>query len=412
MQGRRVSLATMKTLFIVATTVCLLALASGCDEPTTPTPDASADAVADSADAGSETDSTSADADGGSEDAEPPRPDLQWPVTERGPYNAGHRTIEMSYAPSGLATDGLRPLVVHLYYPTTDTTGESPKYINLFELEYSFEKASLAPPAVGQEYPLHLFSHGHQGFAGATARNLSFLATHGWVVAAPDHTGNLLTDGGDRDNAIYFLRSQDISAILDHLAGLESSDPLAGKLDTGNTVLSGHSFGGYTAYTMGGAAWDLEKLTADCAAGAGFGGDPCTVEETTAFEAGAKDSRIKGIFAMAAGDRNKFGATGLAAIDVPVMMMTGDEDASLSSASAAEIWGLLPSGATWVDIAGACHQTFAIGGCAVLKDEPGYAIVDAYLLAFSRAHVLGDSSVADILDGTTEIAAEVTFQTK
>ncbi len=349
---------------------------------------------------------------GTDEAAGPVRPDLSWPVTEYGPYSAGHRTVEVTYTPTGVSPSEPRTLVLHLYYPTEDETGEAPVHLGLFSLEFAFDNASLAPPAVAGQYPLHLFSHGHQGFVGATERNLAFLASHGWVVTGPDHLGNTTTDGPDRDNAIYFLRGQDISACLDGLADLPETDPLAGLLDTDNTVLSGHSFGGYTAFTVAGAQWDATKLESDCAAGGGFGGDPCTDGEAAAFAAGVHDARVKGIIPMAAGDRDTFGETGLSAISVPVLMLTGDEDASATPEKSLAYWEGLPAGSAWADLAGACHHTFAMGGCFNMEDAHGWSIVDAYMLSFSRRHVLGDTSVDDVLDGTRTIAPEVTFQTK
>jgi len=394
---------SFKRSSIVTALTALALVAVGCDDATDPPP-TTADAVADAA-----TDSAAADT---GPDAEPVRPDLEWDVTAKGPYQAGHRLVSVTYTPTGVEPAEARTLDLHLFYPTEDTTGDSPVYLGLFNLGFSFEDAALAPPVVAGGYPLHVFSHGHQGFAGATERNLAFLASHGWVVAAPDHLGNTTTDGPDRSNAIYFLRGQDLAAVLDHLATLPDTDPLSGLLDTNNTVLSGHSFGGYTAFTVAGGEWDLVALQADCDAGAGYGGDPCTEAELAAFAAGVEDDRIKGIIPMAAGDRQRFGDSGLAQIDVPVLMITGDQDDAATPEISASIWSALPAGSAWADIAGGCHQTFAVGGCALIGDEYGWSIVDTYLLAASRAWVLGDASVADILDGSRVIAPEVTFQTR
>ncbi len=67
---------------------------------------------------------------------------------------------------------------------------------------------------------------------------------------------------------------------------------------------------------------------------------------------------------------------------------------------------------TWIDLAGGCHQTFALGVCDTLDPALGYEVVNAYALAFGRAHVLGDQSdaVSAALDGSAPVADVVTFQ--
>jgi hypothetical protein len=51
----------------------------------------------------------------------------------------------------------------------------------------------------------------------------------------------------------------------------------------------------------------------------------------------------------------------------------------------------------------ACHQTFALGGCEALPTDEGYAIVQTWGLAFARRHLLGDTTMDPLLDGTESI---------
>jgi hypothetical protein len=61
---------------------------------------------------------------------------------------------------------------------------------------------------------------------------------------------------------------------------------------------------------------------------------------------------------------------------------------------------------TWVEIEGGCHQAFALGGCSGIDTDVAYGIVDAYALAFGRAHVLGDTTaeVVDVVTGAVEVS--------
>ena len=77
-----------------------------------------------------------------------------------------------------------------------------------------------------------------------------------------------------------------------------------------------------------------------------------------------------------------------------------------------KITDVCPRMGCWIDIEDGCHQTFATGICADLEAEEGYAIVNAYALAFGRAHVLGDDSaeVVGVLDGSVTVSERVTMQ--
>ena len=66
---------------------------------------------------------------------------------------------------------------------------------------------------------------------------------------------------------------------------------------------------------------------------------------------------------------------------------------------------------TWIDLAGGCHQTFALGACGTLDVAEGYRVVNAYALAFGRAQLLDDDSVAAILNGSEAVSDVVTLQT-
>ncbi len=359
------------------------------------------------------------DAEPDADDPDVPLPEpLTWPVGEAGPYRVGYRTMQVTYDPAGAPAP--RTVKLHLWYPTLDETGEGARYLGLFPDDDSFVDASLAPPEAGygDRYPVHVHSHGHMGFAGSSASLMRHFATHGWVVAAPDHTGNTLADAlNPRPTWMYFVRGLDISASLDHLAALpadgDAADPLAGQLALDAVVMSGHSYGGYTTFAVAGAAFDMARLQADCAAGQGPGGAPCSDDELAVFAAGTRDPRVVAAIPMAAGNRAMFGDAGYAAVQAPILMMTGAADDSVKNLGEGDpTWAALTGPALRVDIAGGCHQVFALGGCDAISDAEGFGIVNHYALGFARRHVLGDPTVDALLSGDVQVSPAVSFSAK
>lgn len=107
-------------------------------------------------------------------------------------------------------------------------------------------------PAAAEEgpFPVVLFSHGFSGFRLQSSFLTSHLASHGFVVAAPDHPSR------DLEHAIVgdvgTDRSQDAAELLESLELLESEAAregslLEGAVDGEQVATLGHSAGGGTA---------------------------------------------------------------------------------------------------------------------------------------------------------------------
>ncbi len=330
---------------------------------------------------------------------------LEWAVDTPGPYGIGYRTWDVQYDP-GLG-EGLRTVRLNLWYPTEQTDGETPTYTVGSSDDSVVLDAAPAPPVHGGHYPVHAHSHGDQGW-GATSAFLSrYLASHGWVTVAPDHTDNTLLDNEDpKPTDIYIHRAKDISASLDALEGLASDDPLHELADTTSVVLSGHSAGAYTTWAAGGAAFDMATVRSGCEEDVGS----CTDAELAAFSAGLGDERIVAAVPMAGTYRDEwFGDSGYRSASAPYLYLSGSNDAGGQE----EQWmALTEMDLTWVELTGGCHQSFALGACATLDVETGFHIVQTYVLSFARRYVLGDDdpTVMGILDGSISVAPEAVFQ--
>ncbi|MGB0590054.1 MAG: alpha/beta hydrolase family protein [Myxococcota bacterium] len=332
------------------------------------------------------------------------RVDLGWDVSVDGPYQAGHRTLEVTYPSVSLGAD--RTIEYHLWYPTEATEGETVYYAEIFVDENVFGEAPLAPPAVGDHYPLHIHSHGNLGYAGSSPHLMRHFATHGWVVVAPSHKGNTIIDNlSPRPAWMYTVRSEDVSATLDALAVLPEADALAGKVDVSAALLSGHSYGAYTALGLAGAAFNMEQIPSVCAEDES---GECSDAVLGLFEAGVRDERLIASIPMAPGSYDMY-AEGISDIVIPTMHMTGSEDRPQANA---DVWAALPAPAHRVHVEGGCHQLFALGGCELIPDDPGLVIVNAYALAFGRHYLLEDQSVLSLLDGTEVLDETVTLSTK
>ena len=109
-------------------------------------------------------------------------------------------------------------------------------------------------------YPLIVFSHGHGGHRRLTSHLCTHLASHGYIVAAPDHLGNtyldLLSykeqilkgtppDIAKLDKQIFLNRPGDIKFIIDCMTSDKVKIPLK-MIDVNSIGVAGYSYGGWT----------------------------------------------------------------------------------------------------------------------------------------------------------------------
>lgn len=325
--------------------------------------------------------------------------DLVTELTSPGPYAVGYRVSEVRYEDP----DGERVLRLALWYPSSDKSGHDAEYLDALEAPGVWEDAQ---PASGS-FPLVVFSHGHRGYAENSGFLMQHLASHGWVVAAPDHTGNTTFDDEYRHTNIYYQRPLDISAVIDHMLALSADDPLHG-LPRQPIVAMGHSFGGYTLHALAGATYDLEQLLPACADGTGnpnFCGELDEAAQAR-FAAGFFEDRISAFIPMAAGDYGLFGP-GLATAQGPILMMNGTLDPNTELPL---IWeGLQGEDREHLTILGGGHQTFTdFSGIlehmdGLIDPEEGFRIIDAWALAWARVYT-GDESPRPLLDGEVSVS--------
>jgi predicted dienelactone hydrolase len=353
----------------------------------------------------------------GSKTADSASPDsaaepVDWVSTlgTRGPFSVGYAVEDLVYAqPDGL---GDRELRLCWWFPA-DAEGVVPAKYLLNSIEAPGVWADVV--AAAGPHPVVVFSHGHQGFAENSAFLLEHFASHGWVVAAPDHTNNTTFDGGDRDTEIYLQRPWDISAVLDHIEGLPGGHALEGRADTSTVLASGHSFGGYTLMALAGAQHDMDTWSAACADGdAAPFCSTMTPQLESLLRGGFHEPRIHGYLPMAGGDFDKFGVSGLGVVEASIVQLDGGFD---SPEERTAVWEAVSGpGDLRVTLDTAGHQSFT-DFAGTLGDQEleglvdaaeGWRVIEVYGMAFGES-LRGTGGLASILDGTAPVGEQVTL---
>lgn len=336
-----------------------------------------------------------------------------WSVLESGSYAVGHRLLETRYDDPARSTV---TLPVDVWYPTDDTEGEPARYFDIVEDAQAFSGASIAASIHDGGHPVLVFSHGSNLYGGSSSYLMRHFASHGWIVAAPTHVGNTMTEfgGGDcesdvascRSLEVWYQRPQNTMAALDALA--EGAE-FAAYANTDEVVLAGFSFGAYDTWARAGAVIERSTIEEACEAG-GFDGG-CIDRGIDALAMDFTDARIRAVIPIAGAYEFPFGETGRQDLTVPVMQMSGTVDHDNPR------WVWDNSAGTpiqWVTIEDGCHQMFSLGGCPEIEAEEGFDMIEAYTFAFARHHLLGDMSIETLglLNGSLSPWSQVSIQQK
>lgn len=178
---------------------------------------------------------------GGGSSAQAPAATSYAAATERGPFGVGVTTLEL--------IDRSRPLEANGEFPGSDERALT------VEVWYPADPAAEEPEARDAEldrssgpYPLIVFAHGFSGTRRQSVAYTQHLASHGYVVAAPDFPGSHAgAPGGPRLSAALD-QPGDVSFLIDELIAFDGTEGhlLEGAIDEAAIGMSGHSLGGLT----------------------------------------------------------------------------------------------------------------------------------------------------------------------
>lgn len=193
--------------------------------------------------------------------------------------------------------------------------------------------------------PLVVISHGFAADRHFYAYLAKHLASHGLTVVSVEHSGSnvaavtsfsprtLKAHPGRILPASEFMdRPRDISFVLDRLERLNrDSYSLRGRINTENTVLIGHSLGGYTGLALAGAPLDLKNLAQFCQSGPILTLSPadwlqCAATDLPRSRLDLSDDRISRLIVMNPLTGELFGQAGLRQVKVPTLMLASSRD--------------------------------------------------------------------------------------
>jgi len=234
-----------------------------------------------------------------------------------------------------------RRLPVDLYLPQRGRQGDKEtrgQGGNLSPSSPSSPLSSPTPPLSPSSSPLIVISHGVASDRFAFVYLAQHLASYGFAVAALEHPGSNAERfqryfsglASPPEPAELINRPLDVKFVLNELQRLEKSDPrMQGKLNFQQVGAFGHSYGGYTVFTLAGAKINFDQIHRDCNPNKSLNLSvllQCRANELKPANYPLKDDRIKAAFTVNPFVSSIFGESEVRQIKLPFMVVSGSQD--------------------------------------------------------------------------------------
>jgi len=245
---------------------------------------------------------------------------------------------------------GDRPLLVDAWYPVDAADAQDSPLT-----EYPLADPLTLPSEVAVDdlsvstrpgQTLLVFSHGYQSIHIQSFGLMEALASHGFIVISPEHTGNAQASPDDTFDEAASNRVPDVSFLIDMMFGRnrDPEDAFYGRIDEESVGVVGHSFGAMTAIGMASGWAGAEsdpRVTAIVPISAVIDGEMQS-DERPSPNAGFTEEQ-------------------LASITVPVMLIGGTEDINVPIGNNELAFAqMINSPRVYkVDVIGATHHHFA-----------------------------------------------------
>jgi predicted dienelactone hydrolase len=227
-------------------------------------------------------------------------------------------------------------------------------------------------PIAGRDLPLVVISHGNGGGPQSHADLALALASAGYVVAAPMHTGDNFADQSAAGAVVlYSNRTRQLQATVDHML---TQWPRRDHVDPERVGAFGYSAGGFTVLAAAGAQPDMRLIAKQCAQAPEFVCDvlrhfnsPLLDADSSASEPMQPTPRLRAAVLAAPGLGFTMTPTGLAAVQIPIQLWSGEKDDRVPYASNAKlIQEALGPKVEFHSVPGAGHASF-LAPCGLMR---------------------------------------------